>query len=97
MSRKRNRNLNVPKSFVESMLDGMRKDPAMRPFLNFIQGIEPQIEFIPQEPIIQLQIPPEMYRKLLSLCHPDKHANSQTATEVTTWLLEQRELYGLYK
>lgn len=35
-------------------------------------------------------IPPDLYRKLLMLCHPDKHGNSETATEVTRWLLKMR-------
>ena len=29
-------------------------------------------------------------RKLIQLCHPDKHAGSETANEVTAWLLSQR-------
>lgn len=36
-------------------------------------------------------IEPEMYKKLLMLCHPDKHGNSKTSTEVTQWLLEERK------
>lgn len=30
-------------------------------------------------------------RVLLKLCHPDKHRNSPIATEMTKWLLTQRE------
>ena len=30
------------------------------------------------------------FRELLQLCHPDKHANSKTATEVTAWLNQLR-------
>lgn len=29
-------------------------------------------------------------RQLLQLCHPDKHANSATATDVTAWLNQIR-------
>ena len=29
-------------------------------------------------------------RHLIILCHPDKHNNSQTATEITQWLLSHR-------
>ena len=29
-------------------------------------------------------------RKLLSLCHPDKHKDSETAKEITQWILENR-------
>ncbi len=37
-------------------------------------------------------IPPEMYRRLIQLCHPDRHGNSQAAQNATTWLLAQREV-----
>jgi hypothetical protein len=37
------------------------------------------------------RIPPDMLRRLIHLCHPDKHGNSQAATTVMQWLLEQRE------
>jgi len=30
-------------------------------------------------------------RKLLQLCHPDRHDNSTAANEATAWLLEQRK------
>lgn len=40
--------------------------------------------------IVEMKIPEEMFRKLLMLCHPDRHGNSETATEVTRWLLEHR-------
>lgn len=39
----------------------------------------------------EVSIPPERMRQLLSLCHPDKHGNSETATDVTRWLLDQRK------
>lgn len=29
--------------------------------------------------------------QLLRLCHPDRHANSPLATEITTWLLSLRK------
>lgn len=35
-------------------------------------------------------IPSEMFKKMLFLCHPDKHNNHPWAQEVTRWLLEQR-------
>lgn len=38
-----------------------------------------------------IAIPTEMTRKMLMLCHPDKHGNSPVATEVTRWLLDQRD------
>lgn len=30
------------------------------------------------------------FRQLLHLCHPDKHSNSETATQITQWLLAHR-------
>jgi hypothetical protein len=32
-----------------------------------------------------------MLRRLILLCHPDKHGNSMVATEVTSWLLKLRD------
>lgn len=36
-------------------------------------------------------IPPEMLRRLVRLCHPDRHGSSKAANEATAWLLEQRK------
>jgi hypothetical protein len=36
-------------------------------------------------------IPPDMLRRIIQLCHPDKHNNSAAATEATQWLLKQRQ------
>ena len=36
-------------------------------------------------------IPPDMLRRIIQLCHPDKHNNSPAATEATQWLLKQRQ------
>lgn len=35
-------------------------------------------------------IPPDMLKRLIHLCHPDKHGNSQASLLATQWLLEQR-------
>lgn len=35
-------------------------------------------------------IPPDILRRLLWLCHPDRHENSDAATVTTAWLLAQR-------
>ena len=35
-------------------------------------------------------IPPEMLPRLIQLCHPDRHGNSEAANNVTVWLLAQR-------
>ena len=37
-----------------------------------------------------LVIEPEMMRRLLHLCHPDKHNNSEAAQKATQWLLKIR-------
>ena len=39
--------------------------------------------------VVPSVIPAGMYRKLLMLCHPDKHGNSEMSNEVTRWLVEQ--------
>jgi hypothetical protein len=35
-------------------------------------------------------IPPDMLRRLLQLCHPDKHSGSEASQRATAWLLDQR-------
>ena len=35
-------------------------------------------------------IPPEQWRRLVQLAHPDRHENSVAAQEATRWLLENR-------
>jgi hypothetical protein len=35
-------------------------------------------------------IPPHILRRLLWLCHPDRHGDSEAATSATAWLLSQR-------
>ena len=35
-------------------------------------------------------IPPEQWRRLVQLAHPDRHENSAAAQEATRWLLEHR-------
>src|SRR5262249_18620066 len=41
---------------------------------------------------IGVTIPAPMFRKLIALCHPDKHHNSEMSQEVTRWLIDQREM-----
>jgi hypothetical protein len=36
-------------------------------------------------------IPPDMRRRLIQLCHPDRHGNSEAAQTATRWLLEGRQ------
>lgn len=45
----------------------------------------------PEIQIVEVSIPPGMYRKLLMLCHPDKHGGSALSEEVTRWLIAERE------
>lgn len=35
-------------------------------------------------------IPPDMLRRLVRLCHPDRHDGSEAANQATAWLLAQR-------
>ena len=42
-------------------------------------------------------IPPEMLRRLVRLCHPDRHGGSEAANEATAWLLAQRTSRGRAK
>jgi hypothetical protein len=43
----------------------------------------------PQEP--QTFIPADMLKRLIMLCHPDKHAGSALSTSITKQLLELRD------
>jgi len=36
-------------------------------------------------------VPPDMLRRLIQLCHPDRHANSEAATTATRYLLALRK------
>jgi hypothetical protein len=40
---------------------------------------------------VTVEVDTSRLRKLLMLCHPDKHENSGMATEVTRWLIEIKE------
>ena len=42
-------------------------------------------------------IPPEMLRRLVRLCHPDRHSQSKAANQATAWLLAQRASRGRTK
>jgi len=37
-------------------------------------------------------IPGDQWRRLVQLCHPDRHGNSETATHATRWLMENRPI-----
>lgn len=36
-------------------------------------------------------LPEDMLKRLLYLCHPDKHRNSEASNLATEWLLKQRK------
>lgn len=40
---------------------------------------------------VSVQIDAKRLKQLLMLCHPDKHANSERATDVTRWLIGIKE------
>jgi hypothetical protein len=44
----------------------------------------------PPEPAPRIEA--EMLGRLIRLCHPDKHGNSEASNTATKWLLAQREL-----
>lgn len=35
-------------------------------------------------------IPPDMLKRLIQLCHPDKHNGKKSAQDATTWLISQK-------
>ena len=39
---------------------------------------------------IERTIPLEQWRRLVQLCHPDRHGNSEAANQATRWLMEVR-------
>lgn len=59
-------------------------DDLLRMILDAAFGFGPVVQAGPQVS----PIPSDLYRKLLMLCHPDKHGNSETSTEVTRWLIQ---------
>lgn len=66
------------RSPFEDLEDFLRKTGRMR------DDVMPQV---PAEPAI----PPEMLRRLIMLCHPDRHNNSEMSRIATDWLLKQKE------
>jgi hypothetical protein len=51
-------------------------------------GAEPKTNFRKTDAV---KIPADMLHKLIMLCHPDKHKNSELSTNVTSWLLEHKQ------
>jgi len=46
----------------------------------------------PKPDNITLVVTPARWRQLLSLCHPDRHDGSATATEVFQWLQQHKRV-----
>lgn len=40
------------------------------------------------------KLPADILHKLIILCHPDKHKNSELSNSMTAWLLEQKHKNG---
>jgi len=45
-----------------------------------------------QLPAIEPAIPLDMVRRLIQLCHPDRHGNSEASNTATRFLLQLREV-----
>jgi hypothetical protein len=88
--------LNVPfeeKDHAKSL--GAKWDPARRVwFVRDRQNLEPFMRWMPagmtkpHNPSFDIE--PEMIRRLLQLCHPDKHNGSESSIKATQWLLSKR-------
>lgn len=65
-----------------------RREPDLDILGEFIRTMFGNLPPIPPEVVQISPIPVDLYRKLVMLCHPDKHGNSETSTEVTRWLIE---------
>lgn len=52
-----------------------------------VRQLKAEIERLRATPALD----PLTMRKLLQLCHPDKHGGSATANDVTAWLLTMRQ------
>lgn len=59
-------------------------------FEDFLRDVLGSLFGAPTQPaVIQVSpIPEDLFRKLIFLCHPDKHDGSEASYEVTRWLIE---------
>lgn len=82
-------NLNRPKPKNKRSNPSSAIDPIK--ILETILGAgfinNPFIREEPKESVPDLNL---MWRKIMMLCHPDKHGNSELSQEVTRWLIENR-------
>ncbi len=74
-----------------------RKEPEFDdPFLFFIKSFSDAFFDSARRPHIRVRrverpvVLDVMWKKIMLLCHPDKHGNSETSQEVTRWLIENR-------
>jgi hypothetical protein len=51
-------------------------------------GAEPEMNF---RKTSEVKISADILHKLIILCHPDKHNNSELSNKMTVWLLEQKQ------
>lgn len=56
-------------------------------YLKAKQPTPPQVCTAPRVAAIE----PDMLRRLIQLCHPDRHDNSEASVKATRYLLQQRE------
>lgn len=50
-------------------------------------SVEPEVRIV----TVKVAIPDDMLMRLIRLCHPDRHNNSETSNIATKWLLATRE------
>lgn len=43
----------------------------------------------------EVEIPGDMLSRLIRLCHPDRHGNSESSNKATAWLLGQRSTVNI--
>lgn len=57
----------------------------------FTRRINDTFRYGTQTPPRKHDITLDRVRKLLMLCHPDKHGNSELSTEITRWLIDVKK------
>lgn len=74
--------------FSEGRLEGFREGAS----LAYREGVRDGMKAVKKTPKATKGLTQEQIKTLITLCHPDKHNNSQTATQITQWLLTQRKV-----
>lgn len=81
-----------PRCFrVQKTAEDNAQTDALSDALRENQALRQQIKQMNREAMSAADIPEEKLKRLIQLCHPDKHNGSKVATEITQWLLEQRK------